>query len=75
MTTPYASIGYTRDDGDFRILATLNNIDSEFDDDLFNDAIGAVRDLLQTRLNEASDGVELEILERQDAPDFVILQD
>lgn len=70
------SIGYIRDDDEFRILATLNNIDDELSTDLFADAIRAVRDLLQTRLH-TDDGTAptLIVLERQDTPDYVVLDD
>ena len=54
------SIGYMRDDGDFQILATLNNNDDLIETQRFQEIVEA--------LQENTDG-----LEREDAPDYVTL--
>ena len=60
------SIGYFRDDGDFALLATLNNNDGDIR--LFEFmAEDLRRDISQ------STGIDCIILEREDAPDFVTI--
>jgi hypothetical protein len=58
------SIGYFRDDGDFAILATLNNNDGDFP--WFEFMVNELK-------REISHKTEIECyaLERQDAPDYV----
>lgn len=58
------SIGYYRDDGDFALLATLNNNDGHIKhfDFLVSDIRGMLSDCA---------GVECVSLERQDAPDYL----
>lgn len=60
------SIGYFRDDGDFAILATLNNNDGNIKDFEFlvADMKGMVSDCA---------GIECIALEREDAPDYVTM--
>jgi len=60
------SIGYHRDDGDFAILATLNNNDDFMSDEQF----GGVVDALAAKL-WAVTRLYITVLERQDAPDYV----
>ena len=62
------SIGFTRDDGDFQIIATLNNNDELIDSVRFIATVSALRQTLQAASNEA-----LQILERQDSPDYITL--
>ena len=68
------SIGYTRDDGDFRILATLSNIDEEITKADFAAIVADVTERLQNAMRDDLGEIpELEILERQDAPDYATL--
>jgi hypothetical protein len=60
------SIGYTRDDGDFAILATLNNNDEHMSDEDFDE----LRLALTISLAANTD-LQLQMLERQDTPDYV----
>ncbi len=58
--------GYFRDDGDFALLATLNNNDGDIR--LFE---FMVKDLQQDI--SQSTGIECVVLEREDAPDYVTI--
>lgn len=62
------SIGYSREDGDFAILATLNNNDQHMSDDAFFVFV-------QKTVTSLSYAVELplRVLEREDTPDYVAL--
>jgi hypothetical protein len=64
------SIGFTRDDGDFALFATLNNLDEYFNSHDFKELIHAVASELQAATNR-----KVEILEREDAPSYVVLDD
>ena len=60
------SIGYTRDDGDFAVLATINNNDGHMSDKDFDELrLGMTISLISYT------GIQLQMLERQDAPDYV----
>lgn len=63
-----ASIGILQDNGDFEILATLNNNN----DHISPDAFGALVLQLCTQLT-AETGQQARALHRQDVPDFVTL--
>lgn len=60
------SIGFDREDGDFAVLATLNNNDEHMSDEDFNAMVGEVASTLCRKLV-----CEIVVLERQDAPDYV----
>ena len=62
------SIGFTRDDGDFALFATLNNLDEYFNSYDFKELVHAVASELQAATN-----MEVEILEREDAPSYITL--
>ena len=62
------SIGFTRDDGDFAVLATLNNNDEYLTPNAFAALSEVVRSTFELLVE-----VEIEIIERQDAPDYVEL--
>jgi hypothetical protein len=62
------SIGYFREDGDFAILATLNNNDGLLSDQKFKQLIEAVENEYVELLYNAHGIV---VLERQDTPDYV----
>jgi len=62
------SIGYFRDDGDFAILATLNNNDGLLSDQRFKQLIELVEGEYVELLYNAHGIV---VLERQDTPDYV----
>jgi hypothetical protein len=68
------AIGFHRDDGDFQLLATLNNNDELIAADRFTDIVHFVRDQLQDALSSGGE-YTLAVLERQDAPDYVVLED
>ena len=60
------SIGYFRDDGDFALLATLNNNDGDIR--VFEFIVEDLR-----RNISLSTGIDCIILEREDAPDYVTI--
>ena len=60
------SLGYHREDGDFAVLATLNNNDDYMSDEEFTEVV----DLLAEKL-WAVTRLYITVLERQDAPDYV----
>lgn len=61
------SIGYYRDsDGDFAILATVNNNDESMTDSEFNKLVTMIVNYLNESVNEP-----IQALDRQDAPDYV----
>lgn len=64
------SIGFTRDDGDFSLFATFNNLDGYFNDYDFKELIHSVA----SELHEVTQ-MKVEILEREDAPSYVVLDD
>ena len=67
MTT--VSIGFFREDGDFAILATLNNNDGY----LTEEAFGVMVEVTRMTLRQLAE-VEVSVLERQDTPDYVTLE-
>jgi hypothetical protein len=62
------SIGYYREDGDFAILATLNNNDGLLSDQKFKQLIELVESDFVEKLYYTHD---IMVLERQDTPDYV----
>lgn len=62
-----ASIGFNRDDGDFAILATLNNNDLHISDEQFAKVVTVITDMVQLFLPDQ----QIIALHRQDAPDYV----
>ena len=62
------SIGYFLEDGDFALFATLNNLDEYFNSYDFKELVHAVASELQ-----ATTGMEVKILEREDAPCYVTM--
>jgi hypothetical protein len=62
------SIGFYREDGDFAILATLNNNDDLIGLDLFENTKNILCEILT-----GETGFLVEGIERQDAPDYAIL--
>ena len=61
-------IGFARDDGDFALFATLNNLDEYFNSYDFKELVHAVASELQAATN-----MKVEILEREDAPSYVTM--
>jgi hypothetical protein len=61
------SIGYFRDDGDFALLATLNNNDGDIKhfEFLVADMKGMISDCA---------GIECVAIERQDVPDYASIE-
>ena len=64
------SIGFFREDGDFSILATLNNNDEYLTEDAFSAMVEVTRLALQQFAE-----VDMEALERQDTPDYVTVEE
>jgi hypothetical protein len=64
------SIGYHRDDGDFAILATLNNNDGHLTVEDFEQIC---KSLLKA-ITIADNHHHVVILERQDTPDYVTIE-
>lgn len=64
------SIGYYREDGDFAILATLNNNDALLGEKLFEKMKESILYNLQGYYEE-----ELEAIERQDCVDYVTIEE
>jgi hypothetical protein len=69
MTT--YTIGYHRDDGDFAVLATLNNNDGHMGDTSFADLLETVRFQLACHLQPTP----IVSIERQDAPDYITIEE
>lgn len=65
------SIGYFRGDGAFAILATLNNKDEGIEENDFAIMVGIVSKLIA----HFSPDCRIEVLEREDAPDYVEVDD
>jgi len=63
------SVGMTREDGDFAILATFNNNDNHLSDHDFMELVGKVASTLCRMLV-----CEVQVIERQDTPDYVTLE-
>lgn len=63
------SIGFIRDDGDFDLFATLNNLDGHMSDEHFDVLVNGAKTYiaLMTKRND------VQVLEREDAPDYVEL--
>lgn len=66
MTQRSVTIGFKRYDGDFAILATLNNKDEHVSDEHFDKLVWMVREFYNVRLIEC-----IQVLEREDTPDYV----
>ena len=64
------SIGIMRDDGDFAVLATLNNNDEHLTQPEFDRLVSDTVNFLNERITDVVQAVE-----RQDAPDYVDLSD
>lgn len=64
------SIGFMREDGDFAILATLNNKDDHLSDEDFGELVSHVASTLCRKLM-----CEVQVLEREDVPDYVNLDE
>ena len=62
------TIGYTRDDGDFAVLATLNNNDDHMTDETFDGVVAT-----NIRIWSHYVGEQVVAVERQDAPDYITL--
>ena len=65
------SIGFTREDGDFQLLATLNNNDELVDERIFD---SIVMELFHRICDEYIEHTII-ILERQDAYDYIELDE
>jgi hypothetical protein len=63
------SIGFFREDGDFAILATLNNNDGYLTEEAFSAMVEVVRSALGMFAE-----TPMCVLERQDTPDYVTLE-
>jgi len=64
------TIGYARDDGDFAVLATLNNNDEGLSASQFDQLVIETRNFYNDRMMDC-----IQVLERQDAPDYITLEE
>tara|TARA_R110000868_G_scaffold7020_1_gene38547 strand:+ start:111 stop:311 length:201 start_codon:yes stop_codon:yes gene_type:complete len=62
------SIGFMRDDGDFDLFATLNNLDEHMKQNEFKELVNSVASELYRATRR-----KVQVLEREDAPDYVEL--
>lgn len=69
------TIGIYRDDGDLHVLATLNNNDRMMCCRKFHDLVESVKEGIQKSLADDCYSEFLVCLERQDAPDYIELED
>jgi hypothetical protein len=67
------SIGYYREDGDFAVVVTLNNNDGIYTPETFNKLIKNIFNELYTECDICYP--DLIVLERQDTPDYVQIDD
>ena len=65
----YATVGFWRDDGDFQVLATLNNADDLMTDGAFAEWVNSTVKQFKLLAWEVQD--EVRIYARQDAPDYL----
>lgn len=65
------SIGFTREDGGFQLLATVNDNDKVLSDDVFGSLESVIYYILKTALPAET----IEILYRQDAPDYIDVEE
>jgi hypothetical protein len=63
------SIGFFREDGDFAVLATMNNNDELLTEGVFMALVNHVASELCRGLRH-----QVDVLERQDTPDYVTLE-
>jgi hypothetical protein len=63
------SIGFMREDGDLALFATLNNLDEYMSQNEFMKLVDSVA----SELFRATKRNDVVVLEREDAPDYVIL--
>ena len=66
-----ASIGFFRGDGDFELLATLNNGGEQYSHETFAEIVQAVLMML----NQGSDAEDIVALHREDALDIISMDD
>jgi hypothetical protein len=64
------TIGYIRDDYDFQILATLNNVDEVIDKDVYLETAQ-----LLVNTFKLSTGEEIIAVNRWDTPDYITLDE
>lgn len=64
-----ASLGYTKDNGDFAIIATLNNTENHLSDTDFKTLVNNIATFYGWQFEP------LEVLERQDAPDYITIDE
>lgn len=66
-----ASIGFFRGDGDFELLATLNNGGEQYSPEVFAEIV----QLTVKKLNESSNVDDIVALHREDAPDVITMDE
>lgn len=69
------SIGFMRDDGDFQLLATLHDNDAILDEGALDRLAFDLRESLQKSLPDDYRHELIEVIERQDSPDYVTLEE
>ena len=68
LQQPHLVLGYIRDDGDIRVLQTLNNIDEEYNLKTWETIVTHSRSLLQTF---APEGIEIICIAHECAVDYI----
>lgn len=64
------SIGFLRDDGDFQILATLNNNDGLVSPSVIDNIAENIKETFQSKI----EGEKIFIIVREDCPDYVTIE-
>lgn len=72
-TTNCLTIGFERLDGDFQVLATLNNNDELIEKDKFDAIVTYLLNTFDECFSE--EGYEVVALDRQDAPDYISIDE
>jgi hypothetical protein len=64
-----ATVGYTKNNGDFAIIAALNNNDGHLSDEDFKTLVDNIATFYGWQFKP------LEVLERQDTPDYITIDE
>lgn len=73
--SPNFSLGFYREDGDFQVIATLNDSNETLYEGAALEIARDLRELVQARLNENHFHERVVILNREDTPNCVPIED